>query len=72
MYTSDDSNEGLHRAIWLGSIAHLPYSSDIAPNDFHLFPKLKEHLGGQRFETDEVLQEVSKYLNWLAGGFLEN
>nr|CAH7746809.1 unnamed protein product [Callosobruchus chinensis] len=32
---------------------HAPYSPDLAPSDFHLFPKLKQHLGGQRFSTDE-------------------
>jgi histone-lysine N-methyltransferase SETMAR len=27
-------------------LSHPPYSSDLAPSDFHLFPKLKEHLAG--------------------------
>jgi histone-lysine N-methyltransferase SETMAR len=53
-------------------IDHPPYSPDLAPSDFHLFPKLKEHLGGQRFQTDEELQEeVSKSLIGLAADFFE-
>jgi len=26
---------------------HPPYSPDLAPNDYHLFPNLKQHLCGQ-------------------------
>nr|CAH7735858.1 unnamed protein product [Callosobruchus chinensis] len=37
---------------------HAPYSRDLAPSDFHLFPKLKQHLGGQRFSTDEEVKEA--------------
>ena len=29
------------------------YSPDLAPCDFHLFPKIKEHLRGRRFDTAE-------------------
>lgn len=32
---------------------HPPYSPDLAPNDFFLFPKLKVALGGQRFSSNE-------------------
>jgi hypothetical protein len=28
----------------------------LAPSDFHLFPKLKEHLKGQRFSCDEEVK----------------
>ncbi|GBL96247.1 hypothetical protein AVEN_118781-1 [Araneus ventricosus] len=28
---------------------HLTYSSDLATNDFHLFPELRNWLGGQSF-----------------------
>lgn len=41
---------------------HPPYSPDLAPSDFHLFPKLKEFLGGKRLESDEVLHET--VTNW--------
>jgi hypothetical protein len=33
-------------------IPHPPYSLDLAPCDFALFPKLKMKLKGRHFETD--------------------
>ena len=35
-----------------------PYSSDIAPCDFWLFPKLKEKLWGCCYETIEEIKEA--------------
>jgi hypothetical protein len=32
-------------------VPHRPYSPDLAPCDFSLFPKLKMKLKGRRFET---------------------
>jgi hypothetical protein len=32
-------------------VAHPPYSPDLAPCDFALFPKFKMNLKGQCFET---------------------
>jgi len=32
---------------------HLPYSSELAPSDFHIFGPLKDALHGTRFENDE-------------------
>jgi histone-lysine N-methyltransferase SETMAR len=34
-------------------LPHPPYSPDLAPCDFHLFPKLKKHVKGQRFSCDD-------------------
>ncbi|GFU05368.1 histone-lysine N-methyltransferase SETMAR [Trichonephila clavipes] len=34
-------------------VSHPPYSPDLAPSDFHLFPELKKNLGGTQFQTDE-------------------
>jgi hypothetical protein len=31
-------------------LKHLPYSPDLAPNDFFLFPKIKETLKGKHFD----------------------
>lgn len=43
-------------------IDHPPYSPDLAPCDFFLFPNLKKWLGGRRFATnDEVMTETSHY-----------
>ena len=35
-------------------ITHPPYSPDLACSNFHLFPKLKEHLSGMRFNNDDA------------------
>jgi histone-lysine N-methyltransferase SETMAR len=44
-------------------LEHPPYSSDLAPSDFHLFGLLKNHLGGKRFIDDEEVEtEVQKWL----------
>jgi histone-lysine N-methyltransferase SETMAR len=44
-------------------LTHTPHSPDLAPSDFHLFPKLKKHLRRLRFQTDEdVQQEVKRWL----------
>ena len=34
-------------------VHHPPYSPDLAPSDFYLFPKLKEFMKGRRFADDE-------------------
>jgi histone-lysine N-methyltransferase SETMAR len=46
---------------------HPAYSPDLDPSDFHLFPKLKEFLGGRRFKSDEEVKDaVKECLNGLA------
>ena len=43
------------------TVPHLPYSPDLAPCDFWLFPKLKEKLRGCRYETiEEIKVAVTK------------
>ena len=43
-----------------------PYSPDLAPCDFWLFPKLKEKLRGCRYETIEEIEEaVTKVIDTL-------
>jgi histone-lysine N-methyltransferase SETMAR len=44
---------------------HPAYSSDLAPSNFHLFPKLKEFLSGRRFKRDDELKDAFK--EWLNG-----
>ena len=39
-------------------VPHPPYSPDLSPCDFWLFPKLKENLRGCRYETIEEMKEV--------------
>ena len=36
-------------------LPHPPYSSDLAPSDFHLSPALKGHLKGKHFKTDDAV-----------------
>jgi histone-lysine N-methyltransferase SETMAR len=46
---------------------HPAYSPDLAPSHFHLFPKLKQYLGGRRFKSDEEMKDaVKEWLNGLA------
>jgi histone-lysine N-methyltransferase SETMAR len=46
---------------------HPAYSPELAPSDFHLFPKLKEFFGGRRFKSgEEVKDAVREWLNGLA------
>jgi hypothetical protein len=40
-------------------IPHPPYSPDLAPCDFFLFPKIKLKLKGRRFDTVEEFQAES-------------
>ncbi|KAI6651412.1 Histone-lysine N-methyltransferase SETMAR-like [Oopsacas minuta] len=40
----------------LKTLPHPPYSPDLAPCDFWLFPRLKEQLRGRRFSTNEELR----------------
>lgn len=37
---------------------HPPYSPDLAPCDFHLFPKVKQELRGRHFQIDKELNNV--------------
>jgi histone-lysine N-methyltransferase SETMAR len=42
------------------------YSPDLAPSDFHLFPALKEFLGGRHFKSEEeVMDAIKEWLNGL-------
>jgi transposase len=41
-------------------LPHPPYSPDLAPSDFHLFPKLKEHVKTQHFSCDEQVKSAMR------------
>jgi transposase len=41
-------------------VPHPPYSPDLAPSDFLLFPKLKMKLKGRRFQMVEEIQAESQ------------
>ena len=41
---------------------HPPYSSDLAPSDYFLFPNIKKHLAGKQYRTnDEVISAVEDF-----------
>lgn len=43
-------------------LPHPPYSPDLAPSDFYLFPRLKKHLKGRRFQSNnEVVAEARRW-----------
>ena len=49
---------------------HSPYSPNLAPIDYHLFPRLKKELGGKRFATRAYLiAKVECILKNLDGSF---
>ena len=41
-------------------LPHPAYSPDLAPSDFWLFPKLKKFLKGQRFSTDDEVENATR------------
>ena len=47
------------------TVPHRPFSRDLAPCDFWLFPKLKENLRGCRYETIEIKEAVTKVIDTL-------
>ena len=44
---------------------HPPYSLDLAPSDYHLFPGLKKQLQGRHFLSDAEVIAVAE--TWLDG-----
>ena len=50
------------RARKFGVLKHPPYGPDLAPSDFHFFGPMKEHLQGQKFADDEVMEAVQSWL----------
>ena len=54
-HTSAETSAAIRR-FGFTVIDHSSYSPDLAPSDFHLFPKLKEHLRCVHFATDEEVQ----------------
>ena len=44
-------------------LPHPTYSPDMAPSDFYLFPKMKSHLRGTQYGSNEgVIEGVNEYL----------
>ena len=49
------------RDYWWEVLYHAPYSPDMSPTDFELFPKLKQPLRGRSFFS---LEELSTDVTW--------
>jgi hypothetical protein len=55
------------REVWASNqvivLEHTPYSPDLAPNDFFLFPKIREILKGRHFDdTDDIKSNTTAAL----------
>ena len=53
------------KLVYLGfhCLDHPPYSTDLAPSDYHLFPELKKQLKGRHFSSDaEVIAAAETWL----------
>ena len=68
----------LHEQFHWDIFKHSPYSPELAPSYFFLFPKMKEHLVGKCFTNDEDLKDAGwiirrshgmkrVYTNWCQG-----
>jgi len=50
---------------------HPPYSPDLAPSDYHLFPGLKKQLKGRHFSSDvDIIAAVESWLDRQHSDFL--
>ena len=43
-------------------VRHPPYSPDLAPSDYYLFPNLKKWLGGKRFTSNSDVMDAVSYI----------
>jgi histone-lysine N-methyltransferase SETMAR len=51
-------------------LPHAPYSPDLAPSEYFLFPNLKKWLGGKRFADNEAVESaVHGYFEELDGSY---
>jgi histone-lysine N-methyltransferase SETMAR len=50
-HTAEKTTKLLEKFGW-ENLDHPPYSPDLAPSNFHFFPKMKEFLGSKRMATD--------------------
>jgi hypothetical protein len=48
-----------------------PYSHDLTPSDYHLFTCLKNWLGSQRFNNNELMEGVKTWLSSQEADFFD-
>ena len=52
-------------------LPYSPYSPNMAPSDFYLFPNLKSRLGGKQYGSNEgIIKAVNKYFDDQKKGLL--
>ena len=51
---------------------HPPYSPDLAPSDYHLFPNMNTWLATQRFDDAELHAGVNEWLKSQAAKFYDD
>ena len=54
-HTSHRTQQALQQ-MNLAQLPHPPYSPDLAPSDFFLFPQLKKHLKGNHYANDTEVE----------------
>ena len=47
----------LHK-VGIDILNHSPYSPDLAPSDYYLFPKMKKELRGKKFTSDKEVKDA--------------
>ena len=68
-HTSNIAQAAIHEC-GFNKVPHPPYSPDLAPSDYHLFPNLKQHLRGRRFRSDaEAIDEVEHWFSTQTSDF---
>ncbi|GFR95606.1 histone-lysine N-methyltransferase SETMAR [Elysia marginata] len=58
-HTSRQTEEVLHKINFV--VLPHTYSPDFAPSDFYIFPKLKEHLRGNHYKSDEDVEAAVRH-----------
>jgi len=72
LHTANHTRELLDHFGW-EVFDHPPYSPDLAPSDYHLFPKMKTWLATHRFDDDAELQAgVNEWLKSQAAKFYDD
>ncbi|GFR63333.1 transposase [Elysia marginata] len=64
-HTSRQTQDAMKSLRFYETLPHPSYSPDLAPSDFYLFLKLKEHIKGKHFEDDDAVQEDVR--RWFRG-----
>ena len=70
-HTARQTQTLLHEEFHWDTFDHPPYSPDLAPSDFHLFLKMKEHLAGKHADDEDLQHAVVDCLNSQAAVWYE-